>query len=116
MTSYAAEIIRQNPQDQLDLFQSLELVESAANSEWMKAAEARVRYLCQTRYEFTTDAVWSHLDTLDCTTKEPRALGAVMQNAAKAGWCSSSGVFVKSARPECHSRPIVKWQSHLLHA
>ncbi|MDB5344208.1 MAG: hypothetical protein JWP89_2585 [Schlesneria sp.] len=114
MTAFSQSIQRQNPQDQLDLFSALEKVEEAANQEWWNAATARVRYLCETRVEFTTDLVWSHLDALECSTKEPRALGAIMQNAAKAGWCVSSGVFVKSTRPECHSRPIVKWQSRLL--
>lgn len=111
--TYSSAIIERNT-EQIDLFQALELVESAMDREWGEAAYARVKYLCQTRVEFTTDEIWSHLDTLDCKTGESRALGAVMRNAAKDGLCVSTGRFVKSNRPECHSRPICVWRSLVL--
>lgn len=112
--SYTANIKRQNPSDQLDLFDALKKVAAAANVEWMKAAADRVKYLCQTRIEFTADDVWQHLDTLDVTTSEPRAMGAVMENAAKAGWCRKSDRMQNSRRRVCHARPVAIWYSCLL--
>ncbi len=115
-TTFAATIRRQNPQEQLDLFQALELVEQAADKRWLEEATKRVKYLCQTRYEFTTDAMWSHLDTLDVSTPEGRAMGSVMTNAAKAGWCEATDRSKPSSRPVCHKRKLQVWRSLLLPA
>lgn len=114
MPSFTDTIIRQNPSEQLDLFTALEKVEQAANQEWLQRATERVRYLCQTRYEWCSDDVWSYLDTLDIVTGDNRALGAVIRKAAMDGWCAGTDRVVKSKRPACHSRPVALWQSLLL--
>lgn len=113
MPTFSESIQRQNPQDQLDLFTALEKVADAADQEWMKAAEARVRYLCQTRVEWTGDDVWDGLQNVH--TKEPRALGAVIRQAAKDGWCIPTERYQKSRRPESHRRPLQVWESRLIH-
>lgn len=59
--------------------------------------------------EFTTDRVWHHLDAEGAATHEPRALGPVMRRAADAGLIYNTGRVVKSARPECHTRPVTVW-------
>ena len=114
MTSYATDLIRQNPQEPPSLFDALKVVEQAANQEWHKAATARVRYLCQTRVEWTGDDVWQGLENVH--TKEPRALGAVIRHAAEDGWCSPSGEYIRSSRKQNHGRPVAKWYSHLINA
>lgn len=95
------------------LEQSLEQVKENANRLWYDAALRIVYDLCGSREEFNTDHVHRELAKTMHTTQEPRALGAVMREAAKNGWCTASGMFVKSVRPECHSRPIPVWQSEI---
>jgi hypothetical protein len=43
--------------------------------------------------------------------REPRAIGAMMTNAAKAGVIAPTNRYTPSARPECHRRPVKIWKS-----
>ena len=80
-------------------------VEAHAHAQWMKAAKRIVWQLAQTREPFTTDIVWSRLEQLGVSTHEPRAMGAVMLAAVRAGFIAAQG-YVKTTRPEAHCRPI----------
>ena len=91
--------------------EAIERANDHANQEWKSLARSAVVFLAETGRPFTTDDVWDLLDALPVKTHEPRALGAIMQKAAKDGLIRSSGPYVKSRRPECHRRPVAVWEA-----
>lgn len=90
--------------------QAIEQVEEHADSEWMTAAKHVLWKIIQHGEDFTTDLMWERLNAMDVHTHEPRAMGAVMRAAARAGLIATTGEYVKSSRPDCHSRPIPVWR------
>jgi hypothetical protein len=84
-----------------------------ADQNWVMAALSIVHELYKVRTRFNSDDVWKSLKHFDASTKEPRALGAILSKAASTGWCKNTFQFTKSQRPECHRRPIPIWQSLL---
>lgn len=83
-----------------------------ARPEWKEAAARVIHDLALTLETFTTDQVWEALANYPQATHEPRALGALMQEAAKAGAISATNEYRNSARPACHSRPVRVWRSN----
>ncbi len=92
-----------------ELAVALERVEDGADPLWMIVAHETVRGL-PTGEAFTTDRVWYHLDRTGISTPEPRALGAVIRALAAAGVIARTGEYVKTTRPQAHSRPIPVWK------
>jgi hypothetical protein len=92
----------------VNLLDILEQVEANANPDFITEATAVVEHLAATRVEFTTDDVWQRLSV---GTHEPRALGAVMRKAAKAGLIRRTNRVQVSVRPSCHQRPVAVWES-----
>lgn len=86
---------------------AIERVERATPKEWKDSALAVLKELAMTTEELTTDDLWSRLDH----PPEPRAMGAIMRRAQKAGWITPTNRIETSARPECHARPIRVWRS-----
>lgn len=82
-----------------------------ANTDWKAAALAVVRDLARTQATFTTDAVWQQLDDLGFATREHRAMGAVMRQAAQHNWIVKTDRVVPTMRPMANRRPIAVWQS-----
>jgi hypothetical protein len=97
------------PQEARD--EALERVEAAAHEEWLVAAHDAVIYLAAMYEEFDADAVWSILRTSEHATHEPRAMGAVLRNAARDGLIEPTDRWVQSKRTACHGRPIRVWRS-----
>lgn len=83
----------------------------AANSNWKAAACAIVQHLAATRSEFTADDVWAQLDQLGFTTREHRAMGAVMRAAAVDGWIVKTDRVTPTSRPCANRRPVAIWLS-----
>ena len=92
----------------MNLLDILAEVEDNANPDFIDEAMAVIEHLARVRAEFTTDDVWPLLTT---STHEPRALGAVMRKAAKAGGIKRTDRVRKSSRVACHQRPIAVWES-----
>jgi hypothetical protein len=91
---------------------AIEQVEANAQPAWKLHCEAAIRWLAKTRPEFTTDDVWEMMhQRLNPMPREPRAIGAMMTNAAKAGVIAPTDRYTPSARPECHRRPVKIWKS-----
>jgi len=93
---------------------AIKQVRDNADQDWRNTALAAVRRIALTQPEFTTDDVWVEL----CETTpahDPRAMGAVMTDAARAGICRKSDRVRPSERKECHRRPIAIWISNLHH-
>ncbi len=85
-------------------------VGEAADPVFKAAAIRVVRELCQTQAERTADDVWMALERSGAAqTHEPRALGAVMQYAAKLGLIVSTGRWQESVLPQRHARPVRVW-------
>lgn len=93
--------------------EGIDRADRAADPLWKKRALQIVQGLAARREEFTTDAVWSHLEHMGLGVREPKALGAIIQQAARSGMIESTGRYVKSVRPECHARPIPVWKSKI---
>lgn len=104
--SFTTEITRH---EQLSLEDCIVLVHANASDSWKQKADRVVRSLCASRERFTADDVLEGLDGEPC--HDHRALGAVMQNASKAGLCRSTGQYVKSRLPQRHKRPVCIWES-----
>lgn len=99
---------------QLDLFaaqkrrdEAIALVHAGADPDWFGKALGAVRVLANTRNRFTTDELWSMVPS----PTEPRALGAVMQEARRLGLVEPTDQTIPSARPRCHARPVRVWRS-----
>lgn len=91
---------------------ALTAVEYNTDPEWQTPAEQAIAWLARSRETFTTDDVWQHLYQHGHTfPHEPRAMGALMRNAARAGLITASDRVIPSQRPECHRRPVRVWRS-----
>lgn len=92
--------------------QALDQVEEHADSVWKDAAWQAVTHVASTTPEFTTDRVWFELERQGIDPpREPRALGAIMRNAAKTGMIARTDRVHTSVRPANHRRPIAVWES-----
>lgn len=101
--------------EQLDMFEAgvrrdaaLRDVEAGAEK-WVAAIVDIVRRLAS-GYEFTTDQLWQVAIALGMKVGEPRAMGAVLNNARRVGLVEATGNYRKSERPECHARPVLVWR------
>ena len=80
------------------------------NPEWGRLAEKAVERLARKLSDFTTDDVWEALAGVE-GPGEPRAISAVMSNAAGRGLIAKTSKHRVSIRPECHRRPVRVWRS-----
>lgn len=83
-----------------------------ANQNWVRIATNVICDLAFSRQSFTTDDVWTVLETAypSVTTQEPRALGPLMRSAARQGLIRATGGYIPSTRPACNARPIMVWE------
>lgn len=80
-------------------------VERGAPAAWLAAASALIKAFPAGTH-FTTDDLWAKLTS----PPEPRAMGAVVKHASMTGLITSTGRYLKSARAECHARPVAVWE------
>ncbi len=86
---------------------AIERVDAHADDSWKARAMNAVKHLARHRQQFTTDEVWAIVET----NREPRAMGAVMQKACKAGTIEKTNTTRQSVRVECHGRDVRVWRS-----
>jgi hypothetical protein len=98
---------------QLALDAAMQAVDENADEKWKKAAGFAVVQVALRKTTFTPDDVWEVLDTLDVGTSERRALGPVMDRAAKDGIITSTGTYIKSRRASRHKGPVTVWKSRI---
>lgn len=84
--------------------------EAGAPTGWPFAALQAVRWVARTHETFTPDDVW---ETGLEKPPEPRALGAVMLRAVKAGYCERTETYQPSRNPLQHHTPIRIYRSLL---
>lgn len=89
--------------------EAIDRVELNAPTAWMTAAIDVARSLADV---WSTDDVWRELDRLGVEPPhEPRAMGAVIRVLVLNGEIVATGEYIKSARAECHRRPIALWRT-----
>lgn len=97
-----------------DLFAqaAIEDAEENADARWLTAARSVTMQVAHELATFTTDDVWAELDRREVPRpREPRVLGAVTRALSRARFMVQTGEYVKSTRPETHSRPIPVWRA-----
>ena len=87
---------------------AMDAAEAAADEGWLRCARSELKALIEAGEPFTTDHIWYRLERLGVTTHEPRALGALIRQAAKASLIQRQG-YTPTTRPEAHARPIPVW-------
>ena len=92
---------------------AVETVGENANELWMRKARRSLTHVARMNASFTTDDVWADMLLVDefAVTHEPRAMGAVLRRAVKAGVCVATPRYQPSVRVECHARPVRVWRS-----
>lgn len=91
--------------------QAIDKVRKAAPPEWMSSVMAALELLCACKTQITTDDLWSIANISGIyKPPEPRAMGAVMRDAAARGLIRKTDRVVPSKRAECHRRPIAVWE------
>jgi len=89
-------------------------VEAHNHAEWKEAALIAILEAASMWPTFTTDEVWPLIGH-DPMLQEPRALGAVMRNAEKAGYIQATKEFILSKSVSRHRAPKRVWQSLVHH-
>lgn len=82
-----------------------------ADPDWMADAHTALRWCATHYYEFSANDVWNRMQAASSTTHEPRAMGAVMREAAKANVIAKTDRAVPSQIPRQHHRPVAVWRS-----
>lgn len=85
-------------------------VEAHAEPAWKERALEVVKSLCESVPSFIVDDVWA---TGLRKPSEARALGAVILQAAKLGYCVGTDQFRPSAQVQCHGNYRREWKSLL---
>lgn len=89
--------------------QAIQQVEENADPDWKTLALEAVRVTCEQRAEFHVDDVWD-VGQLP-HTREDRALGPVMRQAARLGYCAKTDRVRPSVRSHLSGKPV--WRSLL---
>ena len=81
-----------------------------ADAEWKTAALEAVRLAALHLPKFTTNQVWPMIDK---DTHDGRAMGAIMQRAAKQGYIVATNIWLPSDSVTNHARPQRVWRSQI---
>ena len=90
---------------------AIDRVEAAADDRWKQEAHLAIRKIGRLSETFTTDDVWAAMPADVRAEVEPRAMGAIMRQAASEGVCVALGQWKPSTRVACHRRPLRVWRS-----
>jgi hypothetical protein len=91
--------------------QAIATVATNADQTWLTACYNVIVQIATTTDTFTTDTIWQALENAALPTPhEPRAIGAVLRQAAANGLIRATDTYRPSARVACHARPIRVWE------
>lgn len=94
--------------------EGMDRVERGANQEWLAAMGGFLEEVARTMRWFTSDDVWARAiaSGMQLVTRDNRAFGSVMRDAAKAGICRKAGrPAINSQRRTLHASPRTVWES-----
>jgi hypothetical protein len=97
--------------------EAMDCVEEGADPEWHAFVSALIVEVARSHAEFTTDEI-ERLRVMrgGPSTPEPRAMGPLMKNAARAGVCAKTDRVRQSAQVCNHRRPMQIWRSLIYRA
>jgi len=81
------------------------------DEEWKDRMYRAVVACAESNREFICDDVWRYASDADRNFAKPKALGAVVLRAAKAGVIANTGRFEKTANARRHRSPVPVWRS-----
>jgi hypothetical protein len=91
--------------------EAIERVDDWADLLWKIEAGRALDDLLRIRIEFTTDALWAMLDARGVPRpRESRAMGAVLNRAARAGRIVNTGRQHRTVQSQAHRRPLTIWR------
>lgn len=102
--------------------QALDLVEAGASEDWKECALDCLESICQSRDTFVADDVWRLMNEKypDVETRDLRAMGPVMLQGTRRGWCErtdrmarSEGEYRPQSRGSCHAHLRPVWKSRI---
>ena len=84
-----------------------------SGKDWLLHAERGVRIIARRQEQLTSDDIWEWLLKLELNLEvhEPRAMGAVLRNAARDHIILPVNQWQESTRPIAHKRPVRIWKS-----
>lgn len=91
----------------------------ATERKWLRTTFTLILRVAKRSPEFSMDDIWQELDkaydrgSLPDIDMDHRVLGPMLLHLVREGLISSSGYYVKSARPGGGSRPITIWTSNV---
>jgi len=89
--------------------EALAKVSAATDTQW--ATEVWAIILDLATDTFTSDDIWQALEDRGLPTpREPRALGAILRQAATDNLIAATAEYRPSHRVACHARPIRVWR------
>lgn len=92
--------------------EALARVWKGSDQAWVNKATRTLIKVANARPEFTTDDLW---EAGLPRPREPRALGAVMNDAARRRYVKATKRYQQSNRRACHARPVRVWRSMVHH-
>ncbi len=90
---------------------AIERVDENAIEEWKTAARACIAHCAHTLPEFSTDDVFRRLLEYNVITRDNRAMGPQMIQAAAAGLIAKTNQRVNTERVSRHNTEIAVWRS-----
>lgn len=94
--------------------EGIERADDAANPKWIADCDLAIYALAVRQPDMTADDVWIRLGNVSSnTTKEGRAMGARMKEAAKRGWINITPNYRPSVRKKRHCAPMRVWRSQV---
>ncbi len=90
---------------------AIERVDDHAIEEWKTAARACIAHCARTMAEFSTDDVFRRLLEYTVITRDNRAMGPQMMQAAAAGLITKTDKRINTERVSRHNTEIAVWRS-----
>jgi hypothetical protein len=91
----------------------MELVYRHADSVWKRRASEVILRVASRQHELTSDDIIIPLEREGVVTGDLRALGMIMQCAARMGILQSAERWIPCRRKQRHKAPVQVWQSKI---
>lgn len=97
---------------------AMDQAEEHATPAWKEAAKQAVYRVCMGRESFLVDDIWPEFERVEgdfayTGTRDKRAMGPVVVNCCKEGWCESTKTRLPSAIVSTHRGYRTLWNSKL---
>ncbi len=90
--------------------EGIELVYAHADTEWKKEASLQLQKVIDNCEHFTSDHILIPLEKRGITTRDTRALSAILLAAKRLNLIEPTDNFVKCQRISRHHAPIMVWK------